>query len=101
MDLREIQRLHAQFAPDSMTIDLPRQIAALPAPAAFESGSKSSTLTSRITRTGPVLRSSPSPCSSRLSSRWPVSARPGSGIQSARAPFRREKRGKDTEGTER
>jgi hypothetical protein len=32
MDIREIQRLHAQFAPDSMVIDLPRQIAALPAP---------------------------------------------------------------------
>jgi hypothetical protein len=35
MDIREIQRLHAQFAPDSMVIDLPRQIAALPAPNAF------------------------------------------------------------------
>ncbi|MEI5998441.1 hypothetical protein H3V53_14865 [Paraburkholderia bengalensis] len=32
MDIREIQRLHAQFAPDSMVIDLPRQIAALPGP---------------------------------------------------------------------
>ena len=61
MDLREIQRLHAQFAPDSMTIDLPRQIAALPAPAAFESDSKSSTLTSCITKTGPVLRSCAKP----------------------------------------
>ncbi|MDT8842609.1 hypothetical protein ParKJ_34805 [Paraburkholderia fungorum] len=35
MDMREIQRLHAQFAPDSMVIDLPRQIAALPAPGEF------------------------------------------------------------------
>ncbi|SAL81648.1 hypothetical protein AWB74_06010 [Caballeronia arvi] len=56
MDLREIQRLHAQFAPDSMTIDLPRQIAALPAPAVFESDSKSSKLTSRMSKSGPVLR---------------------------------------------
>ncbi len=32
MDIQEIQRLHAQFAPDSMVIDLPRQLAALPAP---------------------------------------------------------------------
>lgn len=32
MDIREIQRLHAQFAPDSMIIDLPRQLAALPGP---------------------------------------------------------------------
>jgi hypothetical protein len=38
MDIREIQRLHAQFAPDSMVIDLPRQIAALPAPSAFSDG---------------------------------------------------------------
>ena len=30
MDLREVQRLHAQFAPDAVTIDLPAQIAALP-----------------------------------------------------------------------
>lgn len=56
MDLREIQRLHAQFAPDSMTIDLPRQIAALPAPAVFKSDSKSSTLTSRMSKSVPVLR---------------------------------------------
>ncbi|BDC45379.1 hypothetical protein [Paraburkholderia terrae] len=40
MDIREIQRLHAQFAPDSMVIDLPRQIAALPAPSAFSDGTR-------------------------------------------------------------
>lgn len=61
MDLREIQKLHAQFPPDSMTIDLPRQIAALPAPAVFESDGKSSNLTSRMTKTGPVLRSCSKP----------------------------------------
>ncbi|KMZ11433.1 hypothetical protein BHUM_05411 [Candidatus Burkholderia humilis] len=57
MDLREIQRLHAQFAPDSMTIDLPRQIAALPAPTAFESDTPSM---SRITR-APLIRSCAAP----------------------------------------
>jgi hypothetical protein len=57
MDLREIQRLHAQFAPDSMTIDLPRQIAALPAPVAFDEVSKSSSLTPRLTKVAPLLRS--------------------------------------------
>ncbi|KND58047.1 hypothetical protein BVER_00312c [Candidatus Burkholderia verschuerenii] len=52
MDLRDIQRLHAQFAPDSMTIDLSRQIAALPAPTTFESDipSMSQRAMSRITR---------------------------------------------------
>ncbi|EIM98686.1 hypothetical protein WQE_22783 [Paraburkholderia hospita] len=40
MDIREIQRLHAQFAPDSMVIDLPRQIAALPAPSGFSDGTR-------------------------------------------------------------
>jgi hypothetical protein len=33
MDLREITRLHALFAPDTAVIDLPSQIAALPSPA--------------------------------------------------------------------
>jgi hypothetical protein len=61
MDLREIQRLHAQFAPDSMTIDLPRQIAALPAPVLFESNGKPSKLTSRMAKTGPFLRSCAKP----------------------------------------
>lgn len=44
MDIREIQRLHAQFAPDSMVIDLPRQIAALPAPGDFSDGARPSPL---------------------------------------------------------
>ncbi|CAD6559400.1 hypothetical protein ACFQ3P_32840 [Paraburkholderia sabiae] len=44
MDIREIQRLHAQFAPDSMVIDLPRQIAALPAPGDFSEGARQSPL---------------------------------------------------------
>jgi hypothetical protein len=44
MDIREIQRLHAQFAPDSMVIDLPRQIAALPAPGDLADGARQSPL---------------------------------------------------------
>lgn len=56
MDLREIQRLHAQFAPDSMTIDLPRQIAALPAPADFSTEEASTKLRTRLAKTTPVIR---------------------------------------------
>jgi hypothetical protein len=58
MDLREIQRLHAQFAPDSMTIDLPRQIAALPAPANVTADARTPTLRVRLPRTVPVARRS-------------------------------------------
>ncbi|WP_321794774.1 hypothetical protein [Caballeronia sp. J97] len=65
MDLREIQRLHAQFASDSMTIDLPRQIAALPAPTMFENYAKSATLRSGIlsgiAKSAPILRSCAKP----------------------------------------
>ncbi|MDR5785113.1 MULTISPECIES: hypothetical protein [unclassified Caballeronia] len=56
MDLREIQRLHAQFAPDSMTIDLPRQIAALPAPADLTADAKTPTLKLRLPKAVPVAR---------------------------------------------
>ncbi|SAL50398.1 hypothetical protein AWB70_04054 [Caballeronia cordobensis] len=56
MDLREIQRLHAQFAPDSMTIDLPRQIAALPAPADLTADAKTPTLRLRLPKAAPVAR---------------------------------------------
>ena len=56
MDLREIQRLHAQFAPDSMTIDLPRQIAALPAPTDLASESTSTNLSARLAKITPVIR---------------------------------------------
>ncbi|SAK81928.1 hypothetical protein AWB78_03967 [Caballeronia calidae] len=58
MDLREIQRLHAQFAPDSMTIDLPRQIAALPAPADLTANAKTTTLKVRLPKAVPVARRS-------------------------------------------
>ncbi|WP_250441925.1 hypothetical protein [Caballeronia sp. AZ1_KS37] len=58
MDLREIQRLHAQFAPDSMTIDLPRQIAALPAPADLTADAKTPTLRLRLPKAAPVARRS-------------------------------------------
>jgi hypothetical protein len=58
MDLREIQRLHAQFAPDSMTIDLPRQIAALPAPAYLAAGAKTPKLRLRLPKAAPVARRS-------------------------------------------
>lgn len=58
MDLREIQRLHAQFAPDSMTIDLPRQIASLPAPADLTADAKTSTLRLRLPKAAPVARRS-------------------------------------------
>jgi hypothetical protein len=67
MDIREIQRLHAQFAPDSMVIDLPRQIAAIPAPGAFSHGTRQSPLTraghsperyarARWAKAGPIAR---------------------------------------------
>jgi hypothetical protein len=58
MDLREIQRLHAQFAPDSMTIDLPRQIAALPAPANVTADARTPTLKVRLPKAVPVARRS-------------------------------------------
>ncbi|MFM0027398.1 hypothetical protein PQR70_14160 [Paraburkholderia madseniana] len=55
MDMREIQRLHAQFAPDSMVIDLPRQIAALPAPGDF-SADPAPTARARWMKAGPRAR---------------------------------------------
>ncbi|MFL9911929.1 hypothetical protein [Paraburkholderia sp. RL17-337-BIB-A] len=55
MDMREIQRLHAQFAPDSMVIDLPRQIAALPAPGDFSADS-APTARARWMKAGPRAR---------------------------------------------
>lgn len=58
MDLREIQRLHAQFAPDSMTIDLPRQIAALPAPADLTADARKPALKVRLPKAVPVARRS-------------------------------------------
>src|SRR4051812_40071377 len=58
MDLRDIQRLHAQFAPDSMTIDLPRQIAALPAPADATAEAKSPAIKLRLPKGTPVIRRS-------------------------------------------
>jgi hypothetical protein len=58
MDLRDIQRLHAQFAPDMLTIDLPRQIAALPAPANMALNDVSPTMRRRWTQTGPIVRGS-------------------------------------------
>ncbi len=63
MDLREIQRLHAQFTPDSITINLPRQIAALPTPTAFESDTKSTwrSATSRFATSAPFVRSCAAP----------------------------------------
>ncbi|WP_250482443.1 hypothetical protein [Caballeronia sp. GACF5] len=56
MDLRDIQRLHAQFAPDSMTIDLPRQIAALPAPADLASQDKAPSIKMRLPKAAPTAR---------------------------------------------
>jgi hypothetical protein len=56
MDLRDIQRLHAQFAPDMTTIDLPRQIAALPAPSHIGGNDVTPTMRRRWTQTGPVMR---------------------------------------------
>jgi hypothetical protein len=58
MDLRDIQRLHAQFAPDSMTIDLPRQIAALPAPAAVTAEVKATAIRLRLPKGALVVRRS-------------------------------------------
>jgi hypothetical protein len=57
MDMREIQRLHAQFAPDSMVIDLPRQIAALPAPGEF-SKDPAPSARARWRKAGPLARRS-------------------------------------------
>lgn len=56
MDLRDIQRLHAQFAPDMTTIDLPRQIAALPAPASMARDDVAPTMRRRWDQTGPIVR---------------------------------------------
>ena len=56
MDLRDIQRLHAQFAPDMITIDLPRQIAALPAPANLVASNVAPTMRRRWAQRGPVVR---------------------------------------------
>jgi hypothetical protein len=56
MDLRDIQRLHAQFAPDMTTIDLPRQIAALPAPAHIGGHNVTPTMRRRWAQTGPLVR---------------------------------------------
>ncbi|AME28634.1 hypothetical protein [Burkholderia sp. PAMC 26561] len=56
MDLRDIQRLHAQFAPDMTTIDLPRQIAALPAPANAGGNEVAPTMRRRWAQTGPITR---------------------------------------------
>jgi len=58
MDLRDIQRLHAQYSPDTITIDLPRQIAALPAPAAFGSNAPQPSARSRWASAGPAVRAS-------------------------------------------
>jgi hypothetical protein len=55
MDMREIQRLHAQFAPDSMVIDLSRQIAALPAPGEF-SNDPAPSARARWMNAGPLAR---------------------------------------------
>ncbi|MBC8640793.1 hypothetical protein IAG25_28655 [Caballeronia sp. EK] len=56
MDLRDIQRLHAQFAPDSMTIDLPRQLAALPAPADVGARDKVPAMKVRLPKAAPAVR---------------------------------------------
>ncbi len=56
MDLRDIQRLHAQFAPDSMTIDLPRQIAALPAPTDLAAQDKAPSMKVRLPKAAPTAR---------------------------------------------
>ncbi|SAK73371.1 hypothetical protein AWB80_04090 [Caballeronia pedi] len=58
MDLRDIQRLHAQFAPDSMTIDLPRQIAALPAPTDATAKAKSPAIKLKLPKSTPIVRRS-------------------------------------------
>lgn len=58
MDLRDIQRLHAQFAPDMLTIDLPRQIAALPGPSDMVVKDVSPTMRRRWIQTGPMVRGS-------------------------------------------
>jgi hypothetical protein len=55
MDLREIQRLHAQFAPDTVTIDLTGQIAALPSPAS-ERRDPSGSVGKRWSNAGPLVR---------------------------------------------
>jgi hypothetical protein len=55
MDLREIQRLHAQFAPDTVTIDLTGQIAALPGPAS-ERRDPSYSVGMRWSNAGPLVR---------------------------------------------
>jgi hypothetical protein len=57
MDIHEIQRLHAQFAPDSMVIDLPRQLAALPAPGDL-SADDAPTARARWVQAGPLVRRS-------------------------------------------
>jgi hypothetical protein len=56
MDIREIQRLHAQFAPDSMVIDLPRQIAALPAPGDLSDEPTTLGAHARWAKAGPAAR---------------------------------------------
>jgi hypothetical protein len=56
MDIREIQRLHAQFAPDSMVIDLPRQIAALPGPGDLSEPEPSRAMHARLARVAPRAR---------------------------------------------
>jgi hypothetical protein len=59
MDLRDIQRLHAQFAPDAMTIDLPKQIAALPAPGERDderAADFAPAVRARWTKAGPLAR---------------------------------------------
>ncbi|SAL07670.1 hypothetical protein AWB81_08220 [Caballeronia arationis] len=58
MDLREIQRLHAQFAPNSMTIDLQRQLTALPAPANLTAHARTPTRKVRLPKVVPVARRS-------------------------------------------
>jgi hypothetical protein len=55
MDLREIQRLHAQFSPDTVTIDLPRQIAALPGPSS-EPRNPSDSVGQRWSKAGPLFK---------------------------------------------
>ncbi|KDR37979.1 hypothetical protein [Caballeronia glathei] len=57
MDIHEIQRLHAQFAPDSMVIDLPRQLAALPAPGDL-AVDDAPTARARWAQAGPLVRGS-------------------------------------------
>ena len=58
MDLRDIQRLHAQYSPDTITIDLPRQIAALPAPTAFGLNAAPPSARSRWISAAPAVRAS-------------------------------------------